>query len=399
MNFGAIVDWIQSYVTKEIVAAMVAAVFAGVLFESWRMLRALCSRVGAFLGARRRLRALDRRITEVRRSGRWSGPVLGAASRVQRKLRSSIPIILFANHKGGVGKTTLAANLGAYFAIRQNAKVLYVDLDFQGTLSSTLSTMKRLTGDENARVKEIFRSDDIRGEIQTLFDRRIPLDGIRAAARSSEHAGDFDRSAFYGADDEFAELEDWLFLKWMGERSRQDIRFLLADFLTQNPVQDAFDVVILDAPPRNTVGGINGLCACTHIVIPTKADRFSTNGAWRFIETASVLRRTLAPHARMLGYVTTMVQGANRARSEAEQELESRIEEEPLRERGGAAMSVASFWPKGSRFDHIGDLLNRQSFASDAASTISYLQDAEVRGIIDKIGDEIAERINQAETV
>jgi cellulose biosynthesis protein BcsQ len=49
-------------------------------------------------------------------------------------MQDSIPIVLFANLKGGVGKTTLAANLTSYFEIQHAERVLAINLDFQGSL-------------------------------------------------------------------------------------------------------------------------------------------------------------------------------------------------------------------------------------------------------------------------
>jgi hypothetical protein len=55
---------------------------------------------------------------------------------------ATVPVIVSANLKGGVGKTTVTANIAASFAQKKAGKnqkpVLAIDLDYQGSLSSMM---------------------------------------------------------------------------------------------------------------------------------------------------------------------------------------------------------------------------------------------------------------------
>lgn len=47
-------------------------------------------------------------------------------------------VITFANQQGGVGKTTLATQFAYFLRLERQAKVLFLDLDFQSCATDTL---------------------------------------------------------------------------------------------------------------------------------------------------------------------------------------------------------------------------------------------------------------------
>src|SRR5207244_11231302 len=81
-------------------------------------------------------------------------------------------VIADANQKGGVGKTTTTANLGAALALR-GRRVLLVDLDPQGNLTSAFGLEK-----------------DVQHTVaESLLDRRVPLPVVSVPNGSSLAVG------------------------------------------------------------------------------------------------------------------------------------------------------------------------------------------------------------------
>jgi hypothetical protein len=69
----------------------------------------------------------------------WERSVPAVLSLPVATHRGGTPIVAVVNMKGGVGKTTLTANLAAYYQEKSDKPVLIIDFDYQGSLTDTVS--------------------------------------------------------------------------------------------------------------------------------------------------------------------------------------------------------------------------------------------------------------------
>jgi cellulose biosynthesis protein BcsQ len=72
-------------------------------------------------------------------------------------------------------------------------------------------------------------------------------------------------------------------------------------------VQETYDRVILDAPPRFTLGFINGVCTATHLYVPTVVDSLSTSAVSAFARQFVELKPIVNPHIEWAGIIGTMM--------------------------------------------------------------------------------------------
>ena len=183
-------------------------------------------------------------------------------------------VIAVANQKGGVGKTTTTANLGAALALR-GKHVLLVDLDPQGNLTSSF-------GLEKVVQQTIAES---------LLDRRIPLPVVSVSNGAVQNGGATERMSVVPAAVGLASAEAQLMTKLGRELRLRDQ--LLA-------VEGSYDYIMIDTPPSLGVLTINALVAASKVIIPTEARFFSLQGLQMLEESIEEILY-LNPRLEVLG--------------------------------------------------------------------------------------------------
>ncbi|MBX9677436.1 MAG: AAA family ATPase [Gemmataceae bacterium] len=210
-------------------------------------------------------------------------------SRKNRPVR----FISVVNLKGGVGKTTTTANLGAALA-HLGKRVLLVDLDYQGSLTSMcLDDSELRTVRSNKRfVERILEGYGVDENGLKPWTQRIAND-----------------KAFYlvPAEEPLCDVENQMMIKWFLQGSgggKEDPRYVLRRVFHSAEVQDAFDIVLFDCPPRLTTACINALACSDYAVIPVLPDERSTEAVPRLLFTLRTLRQNhVCPDLAVLGVI------------------------------------------------------------------------------------------------
>lgn len=176
-------------------------------------------------------------------------------------------IITLANFKGGVGKTTISANLAIALS-KRGYRVLIIDLDYQGSLDGRFD-IGRVDYSERSGTNALLLPDGRLFDTNTLHVLNGQFSGISVVP------------AFFG----LASLENKLMLQWLLQSCDDDIRFRIAKKLLTLEVERHFDVIIMDTPPRLSAGTVNALCVSTDVLIPTVVDKTSTETVLGFAQT------------------------------------------------------------------------------------------------------------------
>lgn len=187
-------------------------------------------------------------------------------------------ILVVANQKGGVGKTTTAVNLSASLAATKR-KVLMVDLDPQGNATMGCGIDKH----------------DLELSLYDVLTGKCSITDVIVTA---ENAG-FDVVPT-NSDLTAAEVE----LMSMPERETR-LRSALAE------VSANYHYIIIDCPPSLSMLTVNAMVASQGVLIPMQCEYYALEGLSALMQTIEKIKSNLNPELEIEGILRTMYDPRN----------------------------------------------------------------------------------------
>jgi chromosome partitioning protein len=196
-------------------------------------------------------------------------------------------VLVVANQKGGVGKTTTAVNVAAALA-QQGRRVLLLDLDPQGNASTALSV------DHAEGVPGIYEVLIAGTPMSSVVVECKDVPGLHVVPATISLAG--------------AEIE---LVSLVARETR--LRRALATYLDETAAQaERYDYVFIDCPPSLGLLTVNALTAADELLIPIQCEYYAMEGLGQLLRTLGQVQEHLNPGLGVGAIVLTMYDARTR---------------------------------------------------------------------------------------
>jgi chromosome partitioning protein len=193
-------------------------------------------------------------------------------------------VLVVANQKGGVGKTTTAINLGTALAA-VGEPTLVIDIDPQGNASTGLGIPR---ADRKLTVYDVLVAGARISE--AITPTRIPRLSIVPAT--------VDLS---GAELELIDVP----------RRNYKLKEAIAALAEEEGVP-RFSYVLIDCPPSLTLLTVNAMVAADAVIVPLQCEFFALEGLSQLLKTIDLVRTNLNPTLEIQGIILTMFDKRNK---------------------------------------------------------------------------------------
>lgn len=188
-------------------------------------------------------------------------------------------VIICANQKGGVAKTTSVVNIGIGLS-RLGKKVLVIDNDPQGSLTEALGYPE---------------PDKLEITLATIMEWVLNEEEFDVEAGILHHEEGID---LLPANIELSGVETSL----IGIMSSETV---LREYIEM--VRHKYDYILVDCSPNLGQLTLNALVAADEVIIPVQAAYLPIKGLEQLLKTISRVKRKMNPSLNIMGILITMV--------------------------------------------------------------------------------------------
>jgi chromosome partitioning protein len=201
----------------------------------------------------------------------------------RRKASEKLQVITIVNFKGGSGKTTTAAHLAQYLALR-GYRVLAIDLDPQASLSALHGYQPEFDVGENETLYGAIRFDEQRRPLKEVIRKT--------------YFGNLD---LVPANLELMEFEHETPKALLGVNQPREMFFTRMDEALAR-VADDYDVVVVDCPPQLGYLTMSAMCSATAVLVTVHPQMLDVMSMCQFLIMTSDLLRVVANAGGNMGY-------------------------------------------------------------------------------------------------